>query len=237
MKKRAKIRVDVITLFPRMFEGPLSESLMGRAQKAGILDLRVHDLRKWSVDPRHSKVDDRPYGGGPGMVISPEPVYRALKAIKKSAKDKKKPYIVCLSPQGRVFDQRKAGLLVKKNWLILLCGHYEGLDERILGFINEEISVGDFVLTGGELPAMIIVDAVARLVPGVIGDPNSLRDESFSKGLLDYPHYTRPKKWRGMGVPDVLLSGNHRKIEEWRQNEALRQTKRKRPSLLTKSRR
>lgn len=215
-----------------MFDGPLSESLLGRARKAGVIDIRVHNLRDWSDDVRHRKVDDRPFGGGAGMVIRPEPIYRALKALGALKKGKAKPWVVYMSPQGVTLTQKLAEKLVKKDRMVLLCGHYEGIDERLMRYVDQEISIGDYVLTGGELPAMVMIDALARLVPGVVGDPESVKNESFTTGILDHPHYTRPNVWRGIKVPDALLSGNHREIEKWRKASAHRQTAKKRPALL-----
>jgi tRNA (guanine37-N1)-methyltransferase len=223
------LTIDVLTIFPEMFAGPFNESLLGRAQEAGLVKIRVHNLRTWSDDSRHQKVDDRPYGGGAGMVFRPEPIYRALKDLGALKKDS---WVIYLSPQGETLGQKMAERLAKKKKIVLLCGHYEGIDERIMRYVDQEVSIGDFVLTGGELPAMVLVDAVVRLVPGVVGDPESIKNESFSTGILDYPHYTRPNAWRGQKVPDVLLSGNHREIEKWRKNAAIRQTKLKRPKLL-----
>lgn len=234
MRRKPALRIDVVTLFPEMFEGPFSRSILGRAREAGLIKLRFFQLRDWSEDPKHQKVDARPFGGGAGMVIQPEPIYRALKDL-GAMKKQGKPWVVFLSPQGQVLSQSVAGRLAKLRHIILLCGHYEGLDERIMPWIDQEISIGDYVLTGGEIPAMVLVDVVARLVPGVVGDPDSLINESFSKDLLDYPHYTRPREWRGKAVPDVLLSGHHAEIERWRQAEALVRTKKKRPDLLGRS--
>jgi tRNA (guanine37-N1)-methyltransferase len=226
----AKLTIDVVTLFPAMFQGPLQESLIGRAREKKLLDIRLHSLRKWSDDPRHQKVDDRPFGGGAGMVIRPEPIYRALKELGAG----KKKWVVYLSPQGRVLTQKRACELSKKKHLVLLCGHYEGIDERVMEWVDEEVSIGDYVLTGGELPAMVLMDAVSRFVPGVVGDPESLVQESFMDGRLDHPHYTRPRSWRSREVPGELVSGDHKKIAEWRKKEGLRQTKKKRPELLKK---
>lgn len=188
-----------------MFDGPMSESLLGRARDRGVLEVRIHNLRDWSADDRHRTVDDRPYGGGPGMLLQAEPIYQALSALKKDgAKNfgkKIKPHVIYLSPQGRVLTQSAAASLAKRPWIILLCGHYEGIDERIMGWVDQEISIGDYVLTGGELPAMVLADTVIRLVPGVIKDPESLVQESFQDGRLDYPHYTRPAVWKGKKVP------------------------------------
>jgi tRNA (guanine37-N1)-methyltransferase len=220
-----------------MFEGPLSQSLLGRARERGIIEVHLHNLRDWSEDTRHRKVDERPYGGGPGMVIQAEPIFRALKAI--AAKGAKlfgktiKPHVVYLSPQGKVLTQARAHSLSKEPWLVLLCGHYEGVDTRIMRWVDEEISIGDYVLTGGEIPAMVLADAVLRLVPGVVKEPDSLAEESFQAGQLDFPHYTRPAVWRKQKVPSVLLSGNHGEITTWRRNEALKATRKKRPDLLT----
>lgn len=226
-------RVDIVTLFPAMFEGPMSESLLGRARERGLIDLRIHNLRDYSADIRHRTVDDRPYGGGPGMVIQAEPVYQVLKAIKASGRGKA-PHVIYLSPQGRLLGQQLAQALVQKPWLVLVCGHYEGIDERVMRWVDEEVSIGDYVLTGGELPAMVLADAVLRWVPGVVKEPGSLAEESFQKGALDFAHYTRPAVWRGQKVPAVLLSGNHQLIQEWRAKEALRATRKKRPDLLRK---
>lgn len=216
-----------------MFQGPLEESLIGRAREKKLLDIRVHSLRKWSDDPRHQKVDDRPFGGGAGMVIRPEPIYRALKELGTGKRSK--VWVVYLSPQGRVLTQKRACELSKKKRLILLCGHYEGIDERVMEWVDEEVSIGDYVLTGGELPAMVLTDAVARFVPGVVGDPQSLVQESFMNGRLDHPQFTRPREWRKRDVPEELLSGDHKKIAAWREKEGLRQTKSKRPELLKKN--
>lgn len=205
---------------------------MARAQKAGLIQINIHDLRRWSDDKRHSKVDDRPYGGGAGMVIRAEPIYRALKDLGGLRKGKTKAWVVFLSPQGMILTQKMAFALSKRRHMILLCGHYEGVDERIMEWVDQEISIGNYVVTGGELPSMVLCDAVCRLVPGVVGDPASVENESFSDGLLDYPHYTRPQRWRGRSVPEILLSGNHAGIKHWREREALKQTKRKRPDLL-----
>jgi tRNA (guanine37-N1)-methyltransferase len=230
-------RIDVITLFPAMFDGPLSESLIGKARERELIDIRVHNLRDYSDDAKHRKVDDRPYGGGPGMVIRAEPVYRALKAIRAKVSPLpkgSKPYVIFMSPQGRTLTQAVTQELTGKRWLILLCGHYEGVDERIMRSIDEEISVGDYVLTGGELPAMVLADAVVRLIPGVVKESGSIARDSFQDGKLDYPHYTRPAVWRAKKVPDVLMSGRHGDIEFWRQQQSMAATTRKRPDLLKK---
>ncbi len=229
-KKRSKalLRVDVVTLFPAWFEGPFSTSLTRRAVEKGLLDLRVHDLRDWSRD-KHHKADDIPYGGGAGMVMMAEPLEACLKAVKGRRRAK----VYYLSPQGRPFTNDLAVRLAGERAFILLCGHYEGIDERVLrARVDEEISLGDFVLTGGEPAAAAVVDATSRMVPGVVGRQESVIRDSFYDGLLDYPHYTRPRVFRGLEVPEVLLSGDHRKIERWRRREALRNTLAKRPDLL-----
>jgi tRNA (guanine37-N1)-methyltransferase len=222
-----------------MFDGPMSESLLGRARKRKVLEIQIHNLRDWTDDQRHRKIDDRSYGGGPGMVIQAEPIYKALKAIQASGArifKKTKPYVIYLSPQGRVLTQAKATSLSKRPWIILLCGHYEGIDERAMRLIDEEISIGDYVLMGGELPAMVLAETVARLVPGVVKEPGSLAEDSFQEGRLDYPHYTRPAVWKGEKVPAVLLSGDHLVIRKWRLAQALAATKKKRPDLLRRKR-
>jgi len=231
MAKKKILIFDVLTLFPSMFEGVMNESIIGRAQKAGLAQVRVHNLRDWSDDKRHQKIDDRPFGGGAGMVIRAEPVYRALKSL-GAFKKTGKPWVIFLSPQGKMFNQQAAKKLSARKHVLLIAGHYEGLDERVMAWVDEEISIGDFVLTGGEIPAMAVMDATVRLLPGVVGDPDSLIEESFSTGRLDFPHFTRPGRWRGKAVPDVLLSGNHRLIQDWREKESLRQTRKKRPDLL-----
>jgi len=228
----ALLKIDVVTLFPRMFEGPFAESIIGKAQQKGLVAIQIHPLRKWSNDKRHAKVDDRTYGGGAGMLLQAEPLYQAIKALGGLKKSETRPWVISLSPQGQDFKQSVAQRLVKKKHLIILCGHYEGMDERVTSYIDQEISMGDFVLTGGEIPAMAVVDAVVRLMPGVVGDPRSLVEESFAQGLLEYPHYTRPAVWRGQRVPKVLLSGHHENIALWRKREALEKTKRKKPWLL-----
>ena len=222
----AKLRIDVLTLFPKMFECIFSESILGKAQKNKIITIKVHDLRTYSRD-KHRKVDDRPYGGGSGMVIKAEPVHRAIKDIGGR--------VILLSPQGKQFTQKCAMSLSKYRHLLLVCGRYEGIDERIMKDIDEEISIGDYVLTGGELPAMVVIDTVARLIPGVIKENESFEKDSFFDGLLDYPHYTRPRCLRGMRVPGVLLSGNHEKIQRWRMRESLKNTLLKRKDLLEKA--
>jgi tRNA (guanine37-N1)-methyltransferase len=222
------VRVDVLTIFPGVLEGPLRESLLGKAIAAGILDVRVHDIREHAED-RHRQVDDEPYGGGPGMVMKPEPLFTAVETLGPERKR-----VILLSPSGRRLDQALVRELAGEPWLVLACGRYEGVDERFVeGLPAEEISIGDYVLSGGEIPALVLLEAVTRLVPGVVGKEESLAAESFEGGLLDHPHYTRPQEFRGMRVPDVLLSGNHAEIAEWRRRAAEEKTKRNRPDLLS----
>lgn len=213
------MKIDIITIFPSMFEGPFSTSMLKKAQDKGLLEIAIHDLRKWAKDA-HKSVDDRPYGGGKGMVLMIEPIDSAIDALRtKSSK------IILLCPQGQPFSQTLARELSHQKHIILIAGHYEGFDERIRTLVDEEISIGSYVLTGGEIPAMVITDAVSRLIPGVL-DPDATERESFSKGeLLDYPTYTRPKEYKGMDVPEILLTGDHSKIEDWRNAMAQRNTK------------
>ena len=240
MKMRSLRRLDIITVFPGMFEGPLTQSLLGRARTSGLIDLRIHNLRDFSTDTRHRAVDDRPFGGGAGMVIQPEPVYRALRHIRASLPGrqagrpgKEKPFVVFLSPQGKVLNQAHAQALSERPWLVLICGHYEGIDERLMHWVDSEISIGDYVLTGGELPAMVLADAVLRLVPGVVKEAESIRNDSFQGNQLDHPHYTRPALWRGRRVPGVLVSGDHGQIRAWRSQQTQRMTLKKRPDLVS----
>jgi tRNA (guanine37-N1)-methyltransferase len=222
-------RIDIITIFPTMFEPVLNESIVKRAQGKGKVEIRVHDLRDYTCD-KHRKVDDRPFGGGSGMVLGPEPIFKAVKHLKLQGGT---PHVVLFCPQGEKLTQDAVKGFAKKKHLILICGHYEGVDERVRSKLaDSEVSIGDYVLTGGELPAMVLVDAVVRLLPGVLGDKNSLNFESFEGNLLEYPHYTRPAEFKGMRVPRVLLCGDHGKIEEWRQKEALKRTRQRRPDLL-----
>jgi len=224
------MRVDIVTLFPSMFAGPFGESIVKRAQEKGILRINLHNLRCFTFDRYHS-VDDAPFGGGVGMVMKIEIIYRALKQIKEKIKGTVK--VVLLSPQGRKFTQDIAKKLAQVENLILLCGHYEGVDERVREYlIDEEISIGDYVLSGGELPAMVVVDAVTRMLPGVLGSEDSVKEDSFYQGLLDYPQYTRPADFMGWKVPAVLLSGNHQEIKRWRRKKMLEKTLKKRPDLL-----
>ena len=226
------IRFDILSLFPEMFESPLNSSILKRARHKGLLDIHLHNIRDYAED-RHRVTDDAPYGGGGGMVMKVEPIDRALTAI---VGGKDGVSIVLLTPQGELFNQKIAEDLSTHFQIVLVCGHYEGVDERVRTcLVTREISVGDFILTGGELSAMVVVDAVARLVPGVLGNKESAMADSFSEGLLEYPHYTRPADYRGWQVPEVLLSGNHREIQAWRRRESLRRTCLKRPDLLAKA--
>lgn len=226
------MRIDVITLFPEFFDGLKEHSIVGRAIGSGKVELHTHNLREWATDS-YGTVDDHPYGGGPGMVLRFDVLLTALKEVKeKTKKTIGTTKVILLSPQGQVYKQKTALELSKIENLILICGHYEGFDERIREYVDLEISIGDYVLTGGEIPAMILVDSVARLLPGVLGDDNSSRDESHSEGLLEYPQYTRPPEHDGKTVPEILLSGNHPKIDEWRREQAIKRTKERRPDLL-----
>lgn len=226
------MRIDIITLFPDMFIGPLSESIIKRAITAEKVTITLHQLRDYALD-KHGTVDDTPYGGGAGMVLKVDVMDHALTEIKARGPKDVAPYIIAMTAQGRVFKQTIARELAGKEWIILLCGHYEGFDERILSMIDAEISIGDFVLTGGELPAMVLTDAIVRLLPGVLGKEASHQDESHENGLLEYPHYTRPDTYKDMPVPDVLKSGNHAVIEKWRREQSTERTKQRRPDLLT----
>jgi len=209
-----------------MFSGPLQESILQRAQEKGLVEIRVHDLREWTHD-RHRVADDVPYGGEPGMVLKPEPLFEAVDALRKPESE-----VVLLTPQGERFDHATACGLVKARHLVFLCGRYEGFDERVRTLADREISIGDYVLSGGELPALVVIDALVRLIPGALGDPSSAQQDSFTGGVLDYPQYTRPPVYRGLQVPEVLLSGDHERIRRWRRKEALRRTLLRRPDLL-----
>lgn len=221
------MKVDVLTLFPAMFAGPLDESIIKRARAAGLLDLRIHNLRDYAHD-RHKTVDDRPFGGGPGMLLKPEPIFEAVEALARE-----KTRVILLSPSGRQFNQSIARELAGMDDLLLITGHYEGFDERIRQELaDDELSIGDYVLTNGALPAMVIIDTVARLLPGVLGDDQSAHEESFSAGLLEYPQYTRPAEFRGLKVPEILLSGNHAEIARWRAEQSRAVTEERRPDLL-----
>ena len=224
------MRFDIVTIFPRMVEAGLAEGVVSRGIERGVLDVQVHDLRGFATD-RHRSVDDVPYGGGPGMVMKPEPVVRAVDDIRRRRGSA--DAVVLLSPQGRIFTQAEAVRLSALRHVVLLCGRYEGIDDRVRALVaTEELSVGDFVLSGGELPALVVVDAISRLVPGVVGDSRSVEEDSFSRGLLDYPHYTRPSEFDGHEVPEVLLSGHHEEVRRWRRKTALRRTLEHRPALL-----
>jgi tRNA (guanine37-N1)-methyltransferase len=215
-----------------MFESPFGDSIIQRAREEGLLDLRVHDLRDYSLN-KHRKVDDTPFGGGVGMVMNVEPIARVVAAIKKEVPETR---TILLSPGGRPFDQEKAWELSRLPSLTLICGRYEGIDERVrLHFVDEEISIGDYILTGGEIPAMVLVEAISRLVPGVLGDPESIVEESFAGDLLEYPQYTRPRDYQGFKVPEILVSGDHKKIRDWQKAEALKKTARVRPDLNKKN--
>jgi tRNA (guanine37-N1)-methyltransferase len=221
------MKIDVLTLFPAMFVGPLDESIIRRARDGGRLDLKIHNLRDYAHD-RHKTVDDRPFGGGPGMLLKPEPIFEAVEKLSRES-----TRVILLSPAGRSFNQAIARELAAVEDLLLVSGHYEGFDERIRQELaDDEISIGDYVLTNGALPAMVIIDAVTRLLPGVLGDDESAHEESFSHGLLEYPQYTRPAEFRGLKVPQVLLSGNHAEIERWRDEQARLRTRERRPDLL-----
>jgi tRNA (guanine37-N1)-methyltransferase len=221
------MKIDVLTLFPAMFAGPLDESIIKRARESGLLDLRIHNLRDYAHD-RHKTVDDRPFGGGPGMLLKPEPIFEAVDNLARESSR-----VVLLSPSGRTFNQAIASELAQAGDLLLVSGHYEGFDERIREKLaDDELSIGDYVLTNGALPVMVIIDAVTRLLPGVLGDDQSSQEESFSHGLLEYPQYTRPAEFRGLKVPEVLLSGNHAEIARWRAEQARLRTRERRPDLL-----
>jgi tRNA (guanine37-N1)-methyltransferase len=225
------MRFDILTLFPQMFSSPFQESILGKAQEKGLIEIQAINIRDFTRD-KHRIVDDAPYGGGQGMVMKIEPIVLALESIKSRSPS---AWTIFLTPQGRLFDQDKAKALSSKSHLILLCGRYEGVDDRVRLFIDEEISIGDYVLTGGELAAMVIVDGVSRLLPGVLGSDRSAEEDSFFNSLLEYPQYTRPYDFRGNCVPDVLLSGNHSAISLWRRREALKRTSFRRPDLLARA--
>jgi tRNA (guanine37-N1)-methyltransferase len=228
------VKVDIVTIFPRMVEAGLAEGLLARARDKGVLDALVHDLRSFTTD-RHRVVDDTPFGGGPGMVMKPEPFFAAMDWLREH---RGVPSAVLLpSPQGTSLTHDVAMRLARESHLVLLCGRYEGIDERVReGLATEEISIGDYVVSGGELPALVVVDAVTRLLPGAVGDPDSVVADSFVRGLLDHPHYTRPAQYRGRQVPDVLLSGHHAQVRAWRLREALARTWRRRPELVDEAR-
>ncbi len=224
------MRIDILTLFPEMCETVMNESIIGRAQKAGKVEIVCTNIRDYANN-KHNKVDDTPYGGGMGMVMAAQPIYNAYRSLYNEGEEK--PHLVYLSPKGKTFNQQKAVKLSKLDRLVLLCGHYEGVDERVIEeIVDEEISIGDFVLTGGELPALAVADAVCRMLPGVLSDELCFSEESHFDGLLEYPQYTRPPEWMGREVPAVLLSGNHKNIEEWRRCKSLKITMEKRPDML-----
>lgn len=231
------MRIDIITIFPDFFRGAFDYGIIRRAAAAGLVDVKAHDLRGWTED-KHHIVDDRPFGGGDGMVLKPEPIFAAVEELTKTSEDV--PYaegtrVVLLSPQGRVFTQAVASELAQSNHVVLICGRYEGVDERVAeALVTDEISIGDYVLSGGEPAAVVVVDALVRLLPGALGSETSAVNESFSDGLLDYPHYTRPPEFRGMHVPPILLGGHHGEIARWRAEQALKKTERNRPDLLEK---
>jgi tRNA (guanine37-N1)-methyltransferase len=228
------MRVDVLTLFPEVFEPVLSTSMLGIARERGALEFTAHDLRQWALPGVHRQVDDAPYGGGPGMVMRPEPLFDGIRAV--SSLDPRAPYVVLTTPQGAPFTQATAASLSQKERLLIVCGRYEGVDERVGTLVDLELSIGDYVLSGGEVPAMVIVDAVSRLLPGVLGDERSAADDSFADGLLEYPHYTRPATCEGLSVPEVLLSGDHARIAAWRRRASVLRTARRRPDLLAAAR-
>lgn len=235
------MKIDILTLFPNMVKGPLKESILKRAQEKRLVRINVLDIRSFTHN-RHRTADDAPYGGGAGMVLKPEPIFEAVEFVKSKVHPsiwqrqmdgpKSKVRVILMSPQGKRFDQGMAKRMVKEKHLIFICGHYEGIDERVKRIVTDEISIGDYVLTGGELASLVVIDALVRLIPGVLGKEESIIRDSFYDGLLDYPHYTRPEEYRKMRVPSVLLSGNHERIARWRRKEALRRTLKRRPDLL-----
>jgi tRNA (guanine37-N1)-methyltransferase len=223
------MKIDIITLFPDMFKGPFDMSMLLKARQKGLVEIAIHDLRQYGLGPRRT-VDDTPYGGGDGMLLRPEPIFSAVESVQQSNSQPSK--VAVLTPGGHPYNQKLAAELASLPGLILIAGHYEGFDERIMTLADYQISIGDYVLTGGELPAMVIVDSVVRLIPGVLGGPDSSADESFSEGLLEYPQYTRPSSFRGMEVPPVLQAGNHAEIKRWRQQQAKDKTIKHRPDLV-----
>ena len=221
------MRIDILTLFPKICEGALAESIMKRAQEKGLAELRVHNIRDWATG-KHSVADDTPYGGGQGMVMKCEPIFAAVEALRTPESK-----VILMSPAGATFKQADAARFALAPHLILLCGHYEGIDQRVIDhLVDEELSIGDYVLTNGAIAALVVTDAIVRLIPGVLGDEQSAAEDSFSDGLLEYPHYTRPLEFRGWRVPDILLSGHHAEIAKWRQRKALEKTQENRPDLL-----
>lgn len=224
------MQIDVLTLFPEMIQEPMSHSMMKRAVEKGLVDINIVNFRQFGQG-KHSQVDDTPYGGGAGMLLKPEPIFEAVDAV-KSARETKSPRIVLMDPAGQRFDQQVAEEFSKEEHLIFICGHYEGYDERIRSIVTDEVSLGDYVLTGGELAALVMMDASIRLIPGVLGNQDSAVQDSHSSGLLKHPHYTRPAKYRGMEVPEVLMNGNHALIDQWRRDESIKRTAQRRPDML-----
>jgi tRNA (guanine37-N1)-methyltransferase len=234
LRKVESVRIDILTLFPQMFHSPFSTGIFQRAVDRKLVEVRLHNIRDWTHD-KHRTVDDYPYGGGVGMVLKPEPIFEAVESVKSDIGAERLP-VILLTPQGRLFSQQIAGELSREKHLILICGRYEGVDGRVSQhLVTDELSIGDYVLGGGELAAMVVVDAVVRLLPGVLGAEASPGDDSHSSGLLEYPHYTRPAVYRGWSVPEALLSGNHAQIARWRREQAIRRTLRRRPELLDKA--
>jgi tRNA (guanine37-N1)-methyltransferase len=224
------MKFDILTIIPELLRGPLDESILKRAQEKKLVEICVRNLRDWTHD-KHRTTDDRPFGGGPGMVMKPEPIFEAVEELKRGSPE---AWVVMLTPQGRRFDQQAARELAVREHVIMICGHYEGVDERVReALVDEEISIGDYVLTNGVLAAIVVVDATARLVPGVLGHADSAKDESFSSGWLEYPQYTRPAEFRGMTVPEMLLSGDHAAIAQWRAEQSRQRTQKRRPDLMT----
>ncbi len=225
------MRFDILTIFPEMFDSPFQASLIGKARERGVIEVRIVNIREFA-EGRHHVTDDYPFGGGEGMVMKPEPIVRAIESVHGESPDAR---VVLLTPQGKVFDHGRAVKMASRSHWILVCGRYEGVDERVREhFVDEEISIGDYVLTGGEMAAMVMVDAISRFVPGMVGKAESVEEDSFSLGLLEYPQYTRPREFRGHTVPEVLLSGNHRRIAEWKRMQALKRTAERRPDLLVR---
>ena len=220
---------DIITVFPRMFESPFGESILKRARDQGLVKINLHDLREYSLD-KHRKTDDHPFGGGIGLIMNVDPIVRAIETVKKTKPDSRS---ILLSPGGRPFNQKMAWELSREENLTFICGRYEGVDERVLNFVDDSISIGDYIMAGGEIPTMVLIEALSRLIPNVVGDKNSLLEESFEGNRLEYPQYTKPREFRGLKVPDILLSGHHKKIQDWQLKEALKKTAKIRPDLLS----
>ncbi|WP_026475980.1 tRNA (guanosine(37)-N1)-methyltransferase TrmD [Alkaliphilus transvaalensis] len=226
------MKIRVLTLFPQMFEGTLGSSILQRAREKGLLDIDCLNIRDYA-DNKHKKVDDYPYGGGAGMVMTPQPIFSCYEAVQRELQLEGRPRTIYLSPKGKVFNQNLASELAQEEALIFICGHYEGIDQRVIDqLVTDEISIGDYVLTGGEIPAMVMIDAVSRMIPGVLSQEESYQEESFYSGLLEYPHYTRPKDFNGLQVPEVLMSGNHKNIDTWRRKKSLEITMERRPDLI-----